>query len=615
VVVFTAKLFYTWGLVNMNLKKKLILLLIVAGIILAMLFYTSFYVIMPPSLDNQKNIFIETFKRKIDMALSIEKKNIAILCANWAEWESMAHYVESPSREFESDVFPDVIFFEDMMDLIVVANLEQDILFSRTYTDKDFLTADRMNIAPIIDKIRGLMKKKPGSIHRIINSNRGPLMVVANPIVTGRQLKKVIGILVLGRFIGQKMLANISAYVMEEVRAIPFDKKQAALFWARQMKGNDLFYKEKKEKLIIYYLLKDINNNPAVILHTEADNRIFRVVHQHIITFIIITILSIILLGLLLYYAIRTHIIRRMLKISAKMKQIDGLEDLSMRIQEDRKNDEISYLVTNINAMFDKLEHEKINRELAEKAMITHGKLASIGRLTSCIGHEVNNPLLAISNSIQVVKKISKSKSPLFKEAMEISESEINRIRDIISSLLDFHRLEGEEFSRVDAGEIVRESLNVLKWSKKLGTVEVTLRSQKGCVVYGSPGKLKQVFINFILNAVEAMGMSVEGAHGPGPGGTLRIEVTCNKKEKPAGFVEVHFIDNGPGIPPEIKNYLFEPFVSTKTNKGVGLGLYISYKIIKNHRGEIIYNEDYKQGTHFIIKLPEEKEEKGAAGE
>ncbi|NIM13403.1 MAG: HAMP domain-containing protein [Candidatus Aminicenantes bacterium] len=348
----------------------------------------------------------------------------------------------------------------------------------------------------------------------------------------------------------------------------------------------------------------------------EADNRTFRVVHQHIITFIIITILSIILLGLLLYFAIRTQVIRRMLKISGAMKQIEGLEDLSKRIERDHRNDEIALLVTNINVMLDKLEHEKINRELAEKAMITHGKLASIGRLTSCIGHEVNNPLLAISNSIQVIKKISKSKSSLFKEAIEISESEINRIRDIISSLLDFHRLKGEEFSHTDVAEIVRESLNVLKWSKKLGATEVVQRLQNGCFVYGSPGKLKQVFVNFILNAVEALEMNSEdirksgGSSESDAGGTLQIEVIGNKREK-SNWVEIHFIDNGPGIPAEIKRYLFEPFVSTKMNRGVGLGLYISYKIIETHGGEVIYNEDFKQGTHFIIKLPKVKRSVG----
>ncbi len=602
--------------VKMSLKKKLIFLLILSGAILALLFYTSFCLFMGPSLEHQKTIFIETFKRKIDIALSIEKESIEMLCANWANWEDMANYVEHPTRKFETDVFPDMIFFEEMMDLIIVDSLEGGPLFSKIHKDSEFFTLERMNIAAVIRRLRLLMKFKREPIHCIIHSGPGPVMIAANPITNRRKGKKLTGILILGRFIQQKMLEKISSYAMEEVRAFRFEQAKLKGFGACKSKGRDLFYLEKKDKLNVYYLLKDINGKPAVMFYTESDNRTFRVVNQHIITFIIIIILSIILLGLLLYFAIRTQIIRRMLKISHTMKKIEGLEDLSRRIARDHKNDEIAYLVTNINAMLDKLEQEKINRELAEKAMITHGKLASIGRLTSCIGHEVNNPLLAISNSIQVIKKISKNKSPLFKEAIEISESEINRIRDIISSLLDFHRLEGEAFSHTDAAEIVRESLNVLKWSKKLGTIQVVERLQEGCFVYGSPGKLKQVFVNFILNAVEALEMNDEdirknGGSGSDGGGTLQVKVVGNKKERP-GCIEIHFIDNGPGIPAEIKRYLFEPFVSTKANRGVGLGLYISYKIVETHRGEIIYNEDYQQGTHFIIKLPEQER---AAGE
>jgi C4-dicarboxylate-specific signal transduction histidine kinase len=109
-----------------------------------------------------------------------------------------------------------------------------------------------------------------------------------------------------------------------------------------------------------------------------------------------------------------------------------------------------------------------------------------------------------------------------------------------------------------------------------------------------SQGRLKQVFINFILNAVEA---SNNNKNKP----VLQIEILPSRE---SDFCEVHFKDNGPGILPKIKNRLFEPFVSTKEGKSVGLGLYISYKIIKSHHGEILYDDTYKEGAHFIIKLP-----------
>ncbi|MGD2091565.1 MAG: ATP-binding protein [Candidatus Aminicenantes bacterium] len=594
----------------MTLKQKMVLSLIVSGGILILFFYTAFHVTLRPSLEDQKLIFIETLKKKIRIALSIEKKDIAIHSYNWASWEGMAHYVKNPSLEFETELFPDMIFYEEIMDVVMVVKVahepsKEEILFFKGYKDRKFLNFNQMRINVEIQKIKDSIKRRPAVISTLLNSGVGPLLVVANPITNGKGLKKVAGVLILGRFIDKKMLGKISRYTLEEINTISFDPKVVEDFYSRQMKGNDLIYRENSDNLDIFYLLKDFHQRPAMILYTQVNNQLFRVVNQHFLTFVVITALSIIFLGLLLYYIIQKHIIIRMQNISDTMDKIESWEDLSKRINLDKKYDEISHLISSINLMLDKLENEKVKRENAERTMITQGKLVSIGRLASCISHEINNPLLAIGNSLQVIKKISRSKSSLFKDALEICESEIERISDIISSLLDFHRLEQDEFTPLEVKEIILKSLDVLKWSKNLGSVKIIQKMENHCFVYGSSAKLKQVFINFILNATEAMEsakQSNESQYGTSEtDGTLRIEVKNNKRKN---VVETHFIDNGPGIPEEVKSHLFEPFVSTKEAKGVGLGLYVSYKIIGNHKGEIIYNNNYKKGTHFIIKLP-----------
>lgn len=144
----------------------------------------------------------------------------------------------------------------------------------------------------------------------------------------------------------------------------------------------------------------------------------------------------------------------------------------------------------------------------------------------------------------------------------------------------------------------MEESIAILNWGKKLKTIDVVQTGDGDCFVYGAPIKLKQVFINFILNAAEAV-ETVDPV--PCRKGLLKIEITPSQDKKVAA---VHFIDNGPGLPPEVRGSLFEPFVTTKDDTGVGLGLYISYTIIQHHRGEIVYDEEFKDGTHFIIKLP-----------
>jgi signal transduction histidine kinase len=304
----------------------------------------------------------------------------------------------------------------------------------------------------------------------------------------------------------------------------------------------------------------------------------------------------------IVYFFIAKYINRRILRISEEMKRVRGLKDLSMRLEEDHHGDEISTLISAVNETLDKLENERISREKAEEMLKTSEKLVSIGRLSASIAHEINNPILAISNCVQALKNTCVGASAVHKDAIALSEKEIERVRQIISNLLDFHRLDKEEFSEVNLNDVLQQSINVLKWGKKLESINIFTENKRNIIVNGSHTKLKQVFVNFMLNAVEATA---------GKKGVLRVEMVTPSQGGSGGrerqngrFCEVRFIDNGPGISPKIKDRLFEPFVSTKQGKGVGLGLYISYEIIKNHKGEILYNAAYKGGAYFTIRLP-----------
>ncbi|MFC2163967.1 sensor histidine kinase [Acidobacteriota bacterium] len=312
---------------------------------------------------------------------------------------------------------------------------------------------------------------------------------------------------------------------------------------------------------------------------------------RHIIYFVVSMLLAMSVLGVILYRLFDRFINKRIFKISREMKNIEGLEDLSVRIAEDKNRDEISSLIVEINNTLNILEEERIKRESIEKQMITNEKLISIGRLSSSIAHEIHNPILSISNCIEVLKKQCQGETEFVQDAFEISESEISRIRTILSGFLDFHRLEKGDFEEVSLNEILQQSIEMLEWSKKLDQVNISNSRDKHFTVFGSQGKLKQVFINLLLNSLDA----VKGKKG-------QIQVEISEADN-GDFVEVHFYDNGPGVPPEIKDNLFEPFLTTK-EKGTGLGLYISYQIIQSHKGKILFDEDYKKGAHFIVKIP-----------
>lgn len=559
---------------------------------------------------DQKEIYIKKLQKKIQVALSIEEDNIALVCNDWSDWENLKMYMEHPVNETGSptNVLPDVMLTEGMMDLVVVFDLDQHILLYKNFLPSiGYIDLKSGGIPGGIKRIDREIRGKVGSVKGTIITPYGALMFVANPLLDSNRSTRRKGVLVMGRYVDKEMVQRFTSYTVEKIQTIPCEQLNQVNANPIDTKDENMLYSEDENKITVYHVLKDINNTPAIVLYIETDSRLFRVLNIHFITFIVITMSLVFFLGLLLYFSIDRYLLKRMLAISESMGKIENFEGLSIRITNDNEKDEVSHLISNINLTLDRLEQEKVKRENAEKGMIKQGKLASIGRLTSSIAHEINNPLMAISTSIQVIKKICRDNAQcladpsLFEDAVEISESEVERIRDIISGLLDFHRLDKEGFTRVNLKDVVLQSMSIVSWSKKLELIETAMELEENVFIYCSPVKLKQVLINFILNAAEAM----KGGNKKGKL-TIKVALPTVADSEPTGrqFAEIHLIDNGPGLPPQVKRTLFEPFVTTKEDKGVGLGLYISYKIIEQHDGEIIYNENYTGGTYFIIRLP-----------
>jgi PAS domain S-box-containing protein len=221
-------------------------------------------------------------------------------------------------------------------------------------------------------------------------------------------------------------------------------------------------------------------------------------------------------------------------------------------------------------------------------------KIASTAELAAGVAHEINNPLGIVLNYTNIIKrKALANKSGM--EKVEIIESELLRIKEIIASLLSFSRIEKSEMTAVDIVEVLHET--VLLINHKIREKEISLawsdRGEKP-VVRGNANKLKQVFINLLLNGIEAVADR----------GRIEIGVNVDGEK---GLAEIRFRDNGPGIPEGIRDRIFDPFFSTKVEgKNTGLGLCISQHIIATHKGVIELSTEH--GTQFIVRLPVLKE-------
>jgi two-component system NtrC family sensor kinase len=240
-------------------------------------------------------------------------------------------------------------------------------------------------------------------------------------------------------------------------------------------------------------------------------------------------------------------------------------------------------------------ELEKIHQQMVEVE-----KLAAMGQLAAGVAHELNNPLSGIMGYSEVALELFKDKPPEKITPQEVTrmiayfghiETLTQRCRGIILDMLKFARHHTEEFGEIHLSEVVRQTLMFLEKQLSRAMVKVVTDLPEDLpFVKGNGLQLQQVFTNLILNAAHAM---------PG-GGTLVIGTRHN-----GGMLETEFRDQGIGIAPEHLHRIFEPFFTTKpVGEGTGLGLSVSYGIIRHHGGDIRVSSEPGKGSTFTVFLP-----------
>ena len=231
----------------------------------------------------------------------------------------------------------------------------------------------------------------------------------------------------------------------------------------------------------------------------------------------------------------------------------------------------------------------------AETALQRSEKLATAGRLTAAIAHEINNPLEAITNLLYLARR-DRGRAD---EHLEMAEREVQRIADIAQQTLGFVR-EVSEAKTLNVSSTLNEVLQL--YSAKLLTSHIEVQKElcDKCEIRGFAGELRQLFANLIVNAVDAMPK----------GGRLRLRVCRGREYAGEGRTGVRVIlaDSGSGITKQEQSRLFEPFYTTKEDSGTGLGLWLSEGIVRKHNGWIRFRSSSlpgRSGTTFALFLPE----------
>jgi signal transduction histidine kinase len=231
-------------------------------------------------------------------------------------------------------------------------------------------------------------------------------------------------------------------------------------------------------------------------------------------------------------------------------------------------------------------------RELQEaQAHLLHQeKMAAFGLLAAGIAHEVGNPLTSISSMVQMLQRREGDAYTLNK--LGLVSGQLQRIRTTLRELVQFSRPAGSERRRVALFDVLAEALRIAKYYKRPGgKIAVPEVPADLPPLYGVRDQLVQVFLNLVLNAIDAT-----DANG-------RVELRVRRAAGPGAFVEVEVCDNGHGIAPEHAGRLFQPYFTTKKH-GTGLGLFVTQRLVIEHGGAVECESAPGQGTVFRVRLP-----------
>lgn len=273
-------------------------------------------------------------------------------------------------------------------------------------------------------------------------------------------------------------------------------------------------------------------------------------------------------------------------------------------VEDKKKNGEPFYTQLLISPIFDKEEkitgYFGIHRDMSEKRnlekqLIHTQKMESIGTLAAGVAHEVGNPLASISALVQVAQR--STQDPFLIEKLSLVKNQVTRISKIIRDLVDFSRPSNFELQTVNINECLKEAIEITKVGTKAKHIDFNAKLSDDLPNLPLVAdQLEQVFVNILLNAVDAINESSDDLKEK----SINIESALADD-----FAIITFSDTGNGISEDNLNKIFEPFFTTKSQgKGTGLGLWVSYGIIKSFQGNIEVKSEIGKGATFTIKLP-----------
>ena len=304
---------------------------------------------------------------------------------------------------------------------------------------------------------------------------------------------------------------------------------------------------------------------------------------------------TIFVIGLAVLFGITMKMTKPIERLTVAAKRIEtGELDYRVRIERD---DEIGALATAFDQMGERLVQREKELKESQNTLRRADRLSSLGLLTAGLAHEIRNPLVAIRTFTQLLPE--RYNDAEFRDGFQgLALKEVDRICGLINDLLSFARPSRPKVVQENMNDVIDGITRILESEAKEKNVEITRDFTAGLpTVWIDREQMKQVFMNLILNAIQAM---------KSEGGALSISTRFHSRDQsgqPGQFVQVEIRDTGVGIPEENLDHIFDPFFTNK-DEGSGLGLSISHQIVQEHGGFITVESKVGVGTSFSVNIP-----------
>ena len=353
----------------------------------------------------------------------------------------------------------------------------------------------------------------------------------------------------------------------------------------------------------------------GLVLVLEGVYQNLRYVQRVLFIYVLINMVVLTLAGLYRLSKVYLHPLLRLVKRAEEYA--DENEEIFFSVRQE--DDELRKLSAALNRMLMRisadreklrstvmsLERANLDLKQAQSEIVRAEKLASIGRLSSGIAHEIGNPIGIVIGYLDLLKQQNLSKEKQI-EYIERAEAEVNRINRIIRQLLDLSRPAQKAPAIVSAHEILQDMTQVLKSQPLMSGVTLNLAFEaESDRVFADADQLRQVFLNLIINAADAISAVQDKGDGTLKIQTTRLSASDGDAQKGGETLKIMFMDNGAGISQEHIVNIFDPFYTTKEpGKGTGLGLSVSFMIVEGLGGSIKASSEVGRGTTMTLFLP-----------